>query len=106
MSRRTAALLAAAALLVPLAASAGATGKVVPQPGNGTKTGPVSGAHAAPGTASSKPLPDIDQLDGPTYSMKDAIVEHALVPSRNGIDSIWVDVIRPKTKPGVKVPII
>src|SRR5437868_1138949 len=105
MSRRTrlrhAALLGAAALLVPLGASAGAATKTVAQPTNGTSTGPAAGVHNDPGTASSRPLPDIDKIDGPRYSMKDAIVEHALVPSRNGIDSIWVDVIRPKTKPGV-----
>jgi putative CocE/NonD family hydrolase len=100
------ALLAAGALLVPLAASAGAAAPSLPQPTNGTRTGPAGGVQASPGTASTKPLPDIDKLDGPKYSMKDAIVEHALVPSRDGIDSIWVDVIRPKTKPGVKVPII
>jgi X-Pro dipeptidyl-peptidase len=105
-SRRLAALLAAAGLLVPTGASAGAAGGTVPQATNGTATGPTSGVHAQPGTGASKPLPDIDKIDGPRYAMKDAIVEHALVPSRNGIDSIWVDVIRPKTKPGVKVPII
>jgi X-Pro dipeptidyl-peptidase len=110
MPRRTrlrhAALLAAATLLVPLASHAGAADKTIPQPTNGTSSGPTGGVHAQPGTASTKPLPDMDKLDGPTYSYKDAIVEHALVPSRNGHDTIWVDIIRPKTKPGVKVPTI
>ncbi|MCU1591465.1 MAG: CocE/NonD family hydrolase [Frankiales bacterium] len=114
MSRRTglrkAALFAAAALLVPLGASAGATvtspTPSLAQASNGLPSGPAGGVAAQPGTASSKPLPDIDKLDGPRYSLKDAIVEHALVPSRNGIDSIWVDIIRPRTKPGVKVPTI
>ena len=46
------------------------------------------------------------RLDPAKYSYKDAIVEHALVPSRNGHDTIWVDIIRPKTKPGVKLPTI
>src|SRR3954447_2273831 len=111
MSRRTSlrktAMLTAAVLLVPFASHAGAhEGHDVTQTSNGTGTGPTGGVHAQPGTASSRPLPDIDKIDGPRYAMKDAIVEHALVPSRNGIDTIWVDVIRPKTKPGVKVPII
>jgi X-Pro dipeptidyl-peptidase len=105
-SIRSIALLTAAVLLVPLGASAGAASKTVRQPTNGTVTGPTGGVHAQPGTTSTTTLPDIDKLDGPRYSMKDAIVEHALVPSRNGIDSIWVDIIRPKTKPGVKVPTI
>lgn len=106
MSRRGAALLTATVLLVPLAASAGASSPAVPQPTNGTATGPAHAVSSSPGTASSAPLPDIDAIDGPRYSYKDAIVEHALVPSRNGIDSIWVDIIRPKTAPGVKVPTI
>jgi X-Pro dipeptidyl-peptidase len=111
MPRRTglrqAALLAAAALLLPFATNAGAAGTTsIPQPTNGTSTGPTHGVHAVPGTASTTALPDMDKLDGPKYSYKDAIVEHALVPSRNGHDTIWVDIIRPKTKPGVKIPTI
>ena len=106
MSRRAAALMAAAALLVPAASAAGASTASIPQATNGTSSGPTHGLHAQPGTASTKPLPDMDTLDGPRYSLKDAIVEHALVPSRNGIDSIWVDIIRPRTEPGVKVPTI
>ncbi|MDT7545882.1 MAG: X-Pro dipeptidyl-peptidase, partial [Actinomycetota bacterium] len=98
--------MAAAALLVPAASAAGASTASIPQATNGTSSGPTHGLHAQPGTASTKPLPDMDTLDGPRYSLKDAIVEHALVPSRNGIDSIWVDIIRPRTEPGVKVPTI
>lgn len=107
MSRhRLPALLAAVAVLVPLAASVGAAEKGVPQPANGTRTGPAKAVSSQPGVASSKPLPDLDRLDGPRYSYRDAIVEKALVPSRNGHDTIWVDIIRPRTKPGVKVPTI
>jgi X-Pro dipeptidyl-peptidase len=106
MSRRTAAVIAAVALLVPLAANAGTAAPAIPQPTNGTATGPTKGVHALPGTASTKRLPDMDAIDPAKYSYKDAIVEHALVPSRNGHDTIWVDIIRPKTKPGVKVPTI
>ena len=110
MNRRTVALLAAAALVVPLAASAGAheghAHVSFAQPTNGTSTGPVTSVAKAPGTASTKRLPDMATLDPVRYSYKDAIVEHALVPSRNGHDTIWVDIIRPKTKPGVKVPTI
>lgn len=100
-----AAALAAAALSVSFSTSAGAVAMSA-QPSNGTHTGPASGSSAQPGTASSRPLPDIDAIDGPRYALKDAIVEHALVASRNGIDSIWVDIIRPRTAPGVKVPTI
>jgi putative CocE/NonD family hydrolase len=106
---RSSALLAAAALVLPLAVSAQAHeghDESFAQPTNGTRSGPTRGLHAQPGTASSRPLPDMDAIDGPKYSYKDAIVEHALVPSRNGHDTIWVDIIRPKTKPGVKVPTI
>ncbi|MBK5305101.1 MAG: CocE/NonD family hydrolase [Frankiaceae bacterium] len=110
MSRRTsfrsAALLTAAVVLVPLAASVGAAEKTVPQAVNGTSTGPAKAVSSQPGKASSKRLPDMDKIDGPKYSYKDAVVEHALVPSRNGHDTIWVDIIRPKTKPGVKLPTI
>jgi putative CocE/NonD family hydrolase len=107
MARRTAALLAATALVVPLCATAGAhEGHSFAQPTNGTSSGPSRGVSATPGTAASKALPDMDRLDPVRYSYKDAIVEHALVPSRNGHDTIWVDIIRPKTKPGVKVPTV
>ena len=106
MSRRAAALLTAALVAIPLATVAAAGPKTIPQPTNGTGSGPTRSLAAQPGTASSKPLPDMDRLDPVRYSTKDAIVEHALVPSRNGHDTIWVDIIRPKTKPGVKVPTI
>src|SRR3954451_15194978 len=108
MSRR-AALLAATALVLPLAASAQAHeghAAAFAQPTNGTSTGPAHAVSTMPGTASTKKLPDMDRLDPVRYSYKDAIVEHALVPSRDGHDTIWVDIIRPKTKPGVKVPTI
>src|SRR4051794_1862038 len=106
MSRRAVTLLAAAALVVPLASTAGAAPKAIPQPGNGTSTGPSRAVSAMPGTASTTKLPGRDRLDPVRYALKDAIVEHALVPSRNGHDTIWVDIIRPRTKPGVKVPTI
>ena len=111
MSRRTrcSALLAAAALVLPLAVSAQAHDEHEPsfaQPTNGTATGPARAVSAMPGTASTEKLPDMDQIDPVRYSYKDAIVEHALVPSRNGHDTIWVDIIRPRTKPGVRVPTI
>ncbi len=53
-----------------------------------------------------KGLPDLDRLDPVRYSYKDAIVEHAQVTARDGVNQIWVDLIRPRTKPGVKVPAI
>ena len=102
------ALAAATALLLPLAGSAlGHGGEHAPPPTvNGTSSGPVTSLAKLPGTAATKKLPDMATLDPARYSLKDAVIEGVEVPSRNGIDTIWVDIIRPKTKPGVKVPVI
>jgi X-Pro dipeptidyl-peptidase len=40
---------------------------------------------------------DLDRLDPVRYDLDDAIVEWTQVPSRNGKDRIWVDLIRPDT---------
>ncbi|MFN2626154.1 MAG: CocE/NonD family hydrolase [Mycobacteriales bacterium] len=53
-----------------------------------------------------KGLPDLDRLDPVRYSMKDAVVSHHQVPSRDGVNMIWVDLIRPRTAAGVRVPTI
>lgn len=104
---RLLAVAVAASVVVPLAGTSGAhTGHVAADTSNGTTTGPVRSTSALPGKASTKKLPDMAKLDPVRYSLKDAVVEHAQVPSRNGIDTIWVDIIRPRTKPGVKVPTI
>ena len=102
------ALLAAAGLLLPLAGTSFAhdSGHPAARTSNGTATGPVQAISAKPGTASSRPLPDMNRLDPVRYALKDAVVESLQVPSRNGIDTIWVDIIRPKTAAGVKVPVI
>lgn len=101
------ALAAATALLLPLAGSALGHAEHPPPPAaNGLQSGPGTSLAAKPGTASSTPLPDMATLDPVRYSLKDAVVEKVEVPSRNGIDVIWVDIIRPKTSPGVKVPTI
>jgi X-Pro dipeptidyl-peptidase len=102
------ALAAATSLLLPLAGVAlGHGGEHAPvNVVNGTSTGPVSSVAKAPGTAASRQLPDMAQLDPVRYSLEDAVVEAVEVPSRDGITTIWVDIIRPKTKPGVKVPVI
>ncbi len=103
------ALLAAAALLLPVSASAVASTRPPADPPvarNGTTTGPDRTVAAAPGTAASRPLPDLARLDPVRYRLRDAIVEHVEVPSRNGVDTIWVDLIRPRTGPGVRIPTI
>lgn len=101
------ALAAATALLLPLAGSALGGGDEAPPPVvNGLQSGPDRTVAAKPGTASVTKLPDMAKLDPVRYSLKDAVVEQVEVPSRNGVDVIWVDIIRPKTKPGVKVPTI
>jgi X-Pro dipeptidyl-peptidase len=51
-------------------------------------------------------LPDLDRLDPVRYSYAGAIREHVQVTSRDGINQIWVDIIRPKTANGVRVPTI
>ena len=51
-------------------------------------------------------LPDLDAIDPVRYSYEEAVRESVQVPSRNGIDLIWVDIIRPKTEVGEKVPTI
>ena len=100
-------LAAAAALLLPLGASALGTPPAPPVPGtNGFPSGPDRTTAAEPGRASTKPLPDLATLDPVRYRLEDAVVEGVEVPSRNGIDTIWVDVIRPRTPAGVKVPVI
>ena len=102
------AIAAATALLLPLAGSAlGHGGEHAPPPTvNGTSSGPVTSIATKPGTAASKKLPDMAKLDPVRYSIKDAVVEGVEVPSRDGTTTIWVDIIRPKTKPGDKVPTI
>jgi X-Pro dipeptidyl-peptidase len=102
------ALTLAAALVLPFAGTAlSHDGEHPPPPTvNGTSSGPVKSTAALPGTAATKKLPDMATLDPVRYKLDDAIVEGVEVPSRNGIDTIWVDIIRPKTAAGVKVPTI
>jgi X-Pro dipeptidyl-peptidase len=101
------ALAAVSALLLPLAGTAlGHDDHTAAPVQNGIASGPSSSLATKPGTASTRALPDMAKLDPVRYSIKDAVVEHVEVPSRNGVDVIWVDIIRPKTKPGVKVPTI
>jgi X-Pro dipeptidyl-peptidase len=105
-SARLLAVLAAAAVAVPLAGTSTAHPGHRQDTANGTSSGPVRSTAAQPGTASTKKLPDMDRLDPVRYKLKDAVVEHVQVDSRNGVDQIWVDIIRPRTKPGVKLPTI
>lgn len=51
-------------------------------------------------------LPNLDRIDPVRYSYKDAVRQSVQVKSRDGVSQIWVDLIRPKTKAGVKVPTI
>lgn len=55
-------------------------------------------AGGAPALAQgTEPLPDLEVLDPVRFSYEGAIVEHYQVTTRNGIDQMWVDVIRPDT---------
>ena len=73
---------------------------------------PVAGSATSrshhPGTSSQthRHLVDPDRIDPPRYSLKSAIVAHVQVPSRDGTTKIWVDLIRPRTAAGVRVPTI
>ena len=52
-------------------------------------------------------LPDLDVIDPVKYTYEDAVVESVQVPSRDGVNQIWVDIIRPRLAPGDKpVPTI
>jgi X-Pro dipeptidyl-peptidase len=78
----------------------------------------VAGPAALPPTASAKAvertgaasasteLPDLDVVDPVRFDYEEAVRESVQVPSRNGVDMIWVDIIRPKTEVGEKVPTI
>src|SRR3712207_2855989 len=78
---------------------------------------PVSGLEAAPKnrvtdtfnatTPRQTPgLPNLDKIDPVRYSYKSAVRESVQVTARDGVNQIWVDIIRPKTAKGVKVPTI
>ena len=62
--------------------------------------------HPGTSSQSGRHLVDPDRLDPPRYSLKDAIVQHVQVASRDGITKLWVDLIRPRVATGVKVPTI
>jgi X-Pro dipeptidyl-peptidase len=64
-------------------------------------------AHEASAASPAQPgLPDLDVVDPVRFSYEDAVRESVQVPSRNGVDQIWVDIIRPRTAAGEKVPTI
>jgi X-Pro dipeptidyl-peptidase len=91
--------LAVAGLAILLAATASAA---VPR-AKGTRATDTFNAATPPQTPG---LPDLDRLDPVRYSYKDAVVEHVQVTSRDKVNMIWVDLIRPRTAKGVKVPTI
>ena len=74
----------------------------------GPATGAATSRSRHPGTASQtgRHLVDPDRIDPPRYSLKDAIVQHVQVPSRDGVTKLWVDLIRPRVAKGVRVPTI
>jgi X-Pro dipeptidyl-peptidase len=91
--------LACAGLAVLLAASASAA---VPR-AKGTRATNAFTAATPPQTPG---LPDLDRLDPVRYKYQDAVVSHVQVKGRDGVTMIWVDLIRPKTAKGVRVPTI
>jgi X-Pro dipeptidyl-peptidase len=94
---RAAALLAAVAVTLAVAATPTEAAR------KGTHANDTFGAKTPPQTPG---LPDLDRIDPVRYSYKDAVVEHKQVTARDGVNQIWVDLIRPRTKKGVKVPTI
>ncbi|MDQ1711821.1 MAG: X-Pro dipeptidyl-peptidase [Frankiaceae bacterium] len=91
--------LAVAGLAVLLATTAAAA---VPR-AKGTHATNTFNAATPPQTPG---LPDLDRLDPVKYKYTDAIVEHVQVKSRDGVNLVWVDLIRPRTAKGVRVPTI
>ncbi|HEX8004706.1 MAG TPA: CocE/NonD family hydrolase [Mycobacteriales bacterium] len=87
-------LLAAAVTLLGVAQSGAA-------PARGTRATDDFNAKTPPQTPG---LPDLDRLDPVRYSYKDAVRESVQVTARNGVDQIWVDIVRPKTS--ARVPTI
>jgi hypothetical protein len=64
-------------------------------PGEGRGQGPPERDEVP--TPTPEPLPDLDEIDPVRYDRDEAIVEHAQVTTRNGIDQMWVDIVRPDT---------
>ena len=52
---------------------------------------------AAPATASHA-KPDLDQIDPVRFGLQDAIVERKIITARDGVTSLALDIIRPKTE--------
>jgi X-Pro dipeptidyl-peptidase len=106
-SRSRAAALLAAVAVTASAAFAAAAPSTPARPAaaaaKGTRATDTFNAKTPPQTPG---LPNLDRIDPVKYSYKDAIVEHVQVTARDGVNQIWVDLIRPKTKAGVKVPTI
>lgn len=47
--------------------------------------------------AAAASIPDLNVIDPPVYAYNQAIVEHHLLPNRDGSAKVWVDLIRPNT---------
>ena len=88
--------LAAAAVLLSVVSTDAA-------PARGTRATDDFNAKTPPQTPG---LPDLDRIDPVRYSYKDAVRESVQVTGRDGVTQIWVDLIRPKTPAGVRVPTI
>lgn len=91
------------ALLLAVALAAAAAPSLSAAPARGTRATDEFNAKTPPQTAG---LPDLDRIDPVRYSYKDAVREHVQVTGRDGVTKIWVDLIRPKTPKGVRVPTI
>jgi X-Pro dipeptidyl-peptidase len=96
---------AAAALAIVAVVATALTAHAVPRTAaaRGTHAGVAFTAKTPPQTPG---LPDLDRLDPVRYSYATAIRQHVQVKSRDGINLIWVDLIRPRTAKGVRVPTI
>jgi X-Pro dipeptidyl-peptidase len=90
-----------AAAAIALLATLGAALSSADAKPRGTHAGIAFTAATPPQTPG---LPDLDKLDPVRYS--DSVVLHKQVTSRDGVNQIWVDIVRPKTPNGVKVPTI
>ena len=73
-------------------------------PGEGRGEGPPEGDEDT--GRGPEGLPDLDEVDPVRFDCDEAIVEHAQVTTRNDIDQMWIDIVRPDTDEAVPTILI
>jgi X-Pro dipeptidyl-peptidase len=75
-------------------------------PAHGRDRRDRGGDGEEPEEPDSEQLPDLDEIDPVRFDRDDAVVEHVQVTTRNGIDQMWVDIVRPDTDEAVPTILI